>query len=70
VADEDETSTAFVPSAPIGETTDPDSPLVDAARATCNWAGYVYSPGAQICAFGVLYTCQSNGTWHRDPGSC
>jgi hypothetical protein len=27
VADENETSTAFVPSAPIGETTEPDSPF-------------------------------------------
>lgn len=66
--DEDEKSRAFVPSAPIGETNEPDKPA-EGADPDCYYGGVKYSPGSTRCYNGVLYLCQSNGEWVYH-GSC
>ncbi len=68
----------FVPSKPIGETGEPNSPIVDKAsegktmedRTFCAYNGKKYAPGAHICHEGWIYTCYSNGFWIKTGPEC
>ena len=59
---DDEKSRKLAESAPSGERTAPDRPMVD-DDPNCMWAGQEYGPGATVCDSGRLYECLSNGQW-------
>ena len=68
----------FVPSEPISETDEPNSPIVDKApegnavgeKAFCVYKGKKYTPGSHICHEGWVYTCYVGGMWIKTGPEC
>jgi len=82
---EDRPDSGYTPSEPIGNTSEPDSPVVDepppdmpapaagvpmAPSATCTYGGQAYSVGSRVCMAGTVHECYANGQWHPTTDKC